>query len=97
MRSIQSGAASRARVPLGPVPYAGFRSVEWKGRTYWFRPHERPWVRCLFLAAFLGCPIPAEEVPSSLRDTDAWGELIVEDDARRVRLAARPGYTLPDC
>jgi hypothetical protein len=93
VKNTLSGAASRE--PLGPVPYAGFRSVEWQGRTYWFRPHERPWVRCLFLAALLGGGIAGDELPRSLRCTDAWGELIIEDDARRVRLAVRPAYSLP--
>jgi hypothetical protein len=78
-----------------PVARACFRCVQWRGRAYWFRPHERPWIRCLFLASLLGSGIPAEELPRTMRaDSDAWGELIVDEDGV-ARLAAVPLLSLP--
>lgn len=61
-----------------PVELAGCRAVRWRGKYYWLRRHERGFVSALFMAAMAGQPcLPAGVMPRSLRQSPAWGSLIV--------------------
>lgn len=89
-------AVTTRRAPDGPVPYADFTAVKWRGRFFWFRLHEKKFVRRLFAAAAGGPAVLAAELPPSMgaATSDARGTLIVDGPGGTVRLAARPHYLL---